>query len=290
MARGNLVPQMTARLLDHMRHHDMRAGQHLAAQGLADAFRVSRAPIVGALKKLEEMGIVRAEANRGYFLATDAAFLPNLAGEETAEDAVYFQIAEDRLSGTLPDRVSETELMRIYSQPRSRLLKVLHQIAEEGWIDRLPGNGWEFRETLSSPKAYADAYQFRAATEMQALLLPSFQIDRAAFAEARRHQEQLLASYESESRTAIFGTNNDFHEMLMTCANNDFFLDAVRRVNRVRRLMEYRITNDRSRLPQQSREHLQILDLIEARDMQAAATFLYHHVRAAGTLKAAAIY
>ncbi|MDF3606697.1 GntR family transcriptional regulator [Paracoccus sp. DMF-8] len=289
MARSSLSPQMVTQILDHMRVQNMREGHHLPAQGLADTFRVSRAPIVSALKKLEEMGVVRSEANRGYFLLRDAANLPQADGESGSEDAVYFQIAEDRLSGKLPDRMSENELMRLYNLPRGRLVKILHLIADEGWIDRLPGNGWEFRETLTSRKAYADAYQFRAAIEMQALLLPSFSIDREAFAAARAHQQALLKSFESESRSSIFGTNVEFHEMLMTCANNDFFLDAVRRVNRVRRLMEYRITNDRSRLPQQCREHLEILDLIEARDMQAAATFLYRHVREAGNLKAALI-
>lgn len=289
MARGSLSPQMIALILDHARAQDYKVGQHLPAQGLADTFRVSRAPIVAALKQLARQGVVRSEPNRGFFLARDAGELPPPEDEQAGEDAVYFQIAEDRLDGRLPDRISETELMRLYSLPRGRLSRILHQIAEEGWVDRLPGNGWQFRETLTSRKTYNDAYQFRASIEMQALLLPSFRIDEAAFAAARRHQTALLSQFESESRTAIFGTNVEFHEMLMRCANNDFFLDAVRRVNRVRRLMEYRINNDRSRLPQQCREHLQILDLIEARDMQAAATFLYRHVREAGNIKLALI-
>lgn len=287
MARGNLAPQMIARILDHVRAQDMRQGHHLAAQQLADTFRVSRAPIVSALKKLEEMGVVRAEANRGFFLVSDAANLPELPDQAEGEDPAYFRIAEDRLSGRLAARVSETELMRIYSLPRGRLLKILHQIADEGWIDRLPGNGWEFREVLTSRKAYADAYEFRAAIEMQALLQPGFRSDPKAFAAARAHQQALLVSYEDQSRSAIFGTNVDFHEMLMGCADNPFFLDAVRRVNRLRRLMEYRITQDRSRLPQQCREHLQLLDLIEAGDMPVAVAFLHRHIHEAGRLKAA---
>lgn len=235
------------------------------------------------------MGIVQSAPNRGYFLACNADQIPEMDNDAARDDEIYFSIASDRLAGKLPDRLSENELMRLYGVARGRLLRVLHQIAEECWIERLPGNGWEFREILTSRKAYADAYQFRAAIEMQALLLPGFRIDPAAFAEARRHQQELLASYESENRKTIFGTNVEFHEMLMTCANNDFFLDAVRRVNRVRRLMEYSITHDRSRMPQQCREHLQILDLIEEHDMQAAATFLYSHIREAGNIKAALI-
>lgn len=285
MARESLVPQIVRRTLDHIRSEEMVSGQHLGAQKLADTFRVSRAPVVGALRKLEDMGIVRAEPNRGYFLVVDGANLPDVPVHSSHEEALYFQIAEDRLSGVLADRISESELMRHYDVSRGRLVRVLQQMAEEGLMARLPGNGWTFRETLSSPKAYADAYQFRAAIEMQALLLPSFVPDPAAFAAARQHQLDLLARFQGESRATIYGTNIEFHEMLMRCANNAFFLDAVRRVNRVRRLIEYRIGNDRTRLPQQCREHLQILDLIEARDMQAAASFLFHHVREAGRIK-----
>lgn len=286
MARVSLSPQIMARIVDHARAQNMQAGQHLPAQLLADSFKVSRQPIVSALKKLEQMGIVQSEPNRGYFLACNADEIPEMGTDAAADDALYDRIAADCLARRLPDRLSENELMRLYGVARGRLVKVLHQVAEEGWIERLPGNGWEFREILTSRRAYSDAYQFRAAIEMQALLLPSFRIDQAAFADARRHQQELLASYESESRQKVFGTNIEFHEMLMTCANNEFFLDAVRRVNRVRRLMEYSITHDRSRLPQQCREHLQILDLIEQRDMQAAATFLYRHIREAGNIKA----
>jgi DNA-binding GntR family transcriptional regulator len=289
MARASLSPQIMAQIVDHARARNMQAGQHLAAQTLADTFKVSRQPIVSALKKLHDLGVVQAAPNRGYFLACNADEIPGLDTDPAGDDEVYDRIAADRLAGRLPDRLSENEFMRLYGVARSRLLRVLHQIADEGWIERLPGNGWEFHEILTSRKAYADAYQFRAAIEMQALLLPSFRIDEEAFDAARRHQQQLLESYESESRQTVFGTNVEFHEMLMTCANNDFFSDAVRRMNRVRRLMEYSITHDRSRLPQQCREHLQILDLIKQRDMQAAATFLYRHIREAGNIKAALI-
>jgi len=287
MARGDLSGQILTQILDHARANDYKAGQHLPAQGLADTFRVSRAPVVGALKKLAAQGVVRSEQNRGFYLATNAADLPSEAVRVTSEEALYFRMGEDRLARRLPDRISESELMRLYDVPRSKLLRILHRIAEEGWILRLPGNGWEFRETLTSPKSYADAYQFRASIEMQALLQPSFRIDEEAFAAERERQTALLTIYKDESRSVIFGRNIEFHEMLMRCANNSFFLDAVQRINRLRRLIEYRITKDRSRLPQQSREHLQILDLIESRDMQAAATFLYHHVREAGKMKAA---
>src|SRR5262245_58298592 len=118
MPRPSLSPQMAVRIIDHIRAHNLQRDQHLPAQALADAFRVSRAPVNAALRQLETMRIVRCEPNRGYFLVKNAqeldraeALARRRAGEP--EDAHYFAIAEDRLSGRLPDRISENELMRL---------------------------------------------------------------------------------------------------------------------------------------------------------------------------------
>jgi DNA-binding GntR family transcriptional regulator len=290
MPRPSLSPQITARILEHIREHNFSEGQHLPSQELADAFRVSRAPVAAALRRLEEMNIVRSEPNRGYFLVRGAQDLraKDLAALEVTEpeDEIYFAIAEDRLAGKLPSRATESELMRIYEVPRSRLLKVLHRMAEEGWVERLPGNGWEFRPTLTSRESYEQGYQFRAAIESQALILPSYRVDPGAFHGAREEQRRILdGGFKRMSRDHLFRANSEFHEMLMTCAHNEFFLDAVRRVNRLRRLIEYRITVDRSRLPVQCREHLRILDLIEGGDMPRASDFLRVHILGANAVK-----
>src|SRR3954465_7765233 len=219
MARPSLSPQITARIIEHIRENNLPCGHPLPTQTLADALRVSRAPIAAALKRLEELKIVRSEPYRGYFLAKDASELakdgtPRI-GDKEPEDDLYFQIAEDRLSGKLADRISESELMRLYGIPRSRLLKILHRISEEGWVERLPGNGWEFRAGLTSREGYEQAYQFRAAIESQALLLPTFQVDRRAFLAAREKQHAILDGFERMPRNHLFQANSQFHEMLV---------------------------------------------------------------------------
>jgi DNA-binding GntR family transcriptional regulator len=290
MPRTNsLAAQIAAQILDHIRARDLSRGQHLPSQALADACRVSRAPVSSALKFLENLGVVRAERNRGYFLARDAQDLADLnlrTGGDDAEDRFYFEIAEDRLSGKLPDQVTENELMRRYKMPRGRLLKTLHKMAQEGWVERLLGHGWEFRPALTSRASYEAGYRFRAALEAAAVLEPSFTVDTEAFAEARRQQRALLdGGYRKLSRAQLFRINSEFHEMIVACAGNEFFLDAVKRVNRLRRLMEYRVTLDRSRLPQQCREHLKILDLLEAGDFATASTQLRKHIDGARAVK-----
>ncbi|HEV7318703.1 MAG TPA: GntR family transcriptional regulator [Ensifer sp.] len=291
MARQSVSPQITTNILEFVKTNQMRAGDHLPCQMLADTFRVSRAPVNAALKKLEQMGIVRGEPNRGYFLKVDAANVDTVKPEATPEgedeDPLYFRIAEDRLAGKLQERVSENELIRLYDVARTRLLKTLHRIAEEGWVERLPGNGWAFRETLTSRRSYEEGYVFRAVIEQQAMLLPSFVADEVAFQKARAVQTALgEGGYETWSRAEIFKANNDFHEMIVACSQNEFFLDSIKRINRLRRLIEYRITIDRSRLPRQSAEHLHILDLLEAGRRTEAAAFLYTHIMGASRIKA----
>lgn len=290
MARNSLTPQISGNIIEFVRANRMQEGEHLPLQMLADTFRVSRAPVMSALRSLEGRGIVRAEPNRGYFLAVDAERLDQEASDTQkdaeGDEAVYFRMAEDRLSGTLDERVSENELMRLYDLPRSRLLKILHRIADEGWIERLPGNGWAFRQTLTSRQSYEDGYAFRAVIEQQAMLLPTFKPDPEGFRRAREIQTELAKGYESWSRADIFKANNEFHEMLVACSRNEFFLDSIKRINRLRRLIEYHVTIDRSRLPRQTSEHLHILDLVEEGRRNEAAAFLYTHIMGAGRIKA----
>jgi DNA-binding GntR family transcriptional regulator len=291
MAKSKISPQIALNIIDHIRLNNLRTDDHLGEKLLADLFRVSRGPVNAALKVLEQMDVVRSEPNRGFFVRRGAEELQGfqLPPTEEESDDIYFTIAEDRLSGKLPDRVSESELMRLYDLPRGRLLKILSRIAEDRWIERLPGHGWEFLPTLTSPEAYAEGYRFRAVIEPAALREPTFRIDPVAIRSARTQQMALLnGDLLRLSRTQLFKINSEFHEMLVGFSGNQFFLDAVKRVNRVRRLMEYRVTLNRSRLPQQTREHIAILERLESGDIEGAAEFLEMHIRQAWQVKSSA--
>jgi len=50
------------------------------------------------------------------------------------------------------------------------------------------------------------------------------------------------------SRAKLFEMGSDFHETLMSFWQNRFIVDAVKRVNAMRRLLEYRAHCDRERL------------------------------------------
>ncbi|HEY5856504.1 MAG TPA: TetR/AcrR family transcriptional regulator [Aldersonia sp.] len=80
------------------------------------------------------------------------------------------------------------------------------------------------------------------------------------------------------SRTELFRYGSEFHEMIVDCAHNAYLSDAVKRVNRMRRLIEYNHQADRSRLVTQATEHLHLLDLLESGRNDEASRFLYQHL------------
>ena len=284
-----LAPQLAVKIVEHLKSNGFAAGTHLGTQHLADLFQVSRIPVTAALNLLAEEGIVVSERNRGFFLAKDAADLPGMqeASPEPAtpwKDPLYYTLAEDWLTGKITEKISENELMRLYQVSRPRLLKVLQRAAEDLWVERLPGHGWRFQSVMISPQAYEDGYRFRMAIEPAALLEPTFRVDSAALKALAKQQILLLkGGIRKLSQTELFSINSQFHEVLIGFSNNPFYVDAVKKIDRVRRLLDFRSTRatNRDRLLKQCSEHLEILDLLENGNNPAAAELLRSHIKGA---------
>ena len=291
-----LPSRLAAQIVERMRQMGWPAGAHLREQELADAFRVSRTPVRMALRSLQDLDIVESRPNRGFFLKEQvrpvgAAKAVADAPEVSHEDPLYLTLAEDRLGGAIGSRCTEAELARRYQVSRARIVKVLSQMAQEGLILRLPGNGWEFLPLLNTPGAYDQGYRYRMLIEPAALLEPGYALPAAALSGARVRQQALLdGGIHAWSRSETFGANADFHEVLVAGAKNPFLLEGLRRVNRLRRLLEYRTQQVRERLVGECRDHLRILDLIEGGEMREAATFLRDHLDRARIAKARIIH
>ena len=277
----SLAAQLASQIVEHLRTTNRKIGDHLTEQDFATAFRVSRTPVREAFRILESMSVVEKRPNRGYFLTREADALESqelqIAGEE--EDPVYMQIVEDRVAGVVPDRFTENQFIRRYGVSRSHLVKLLVKMQHEGWVERLPGHGWEFQPALSSPEVYDQAYRFRLLIESSALLQPEFSIAPETLGLLREQQQAMLdGGILSYSRSKTFATCVNFHETIVAGAKNPFFNEALKRINRLRSLMEYRIPVDRI---QHCKEHLELLDLIEEGDLVQASQFLYQHIERA---------
>lgn len=286
MSRPNLTTSLATRLVDLMRHSGLREGAHVTEQWAADTLDVSRTPVRKAMLFLTEVGILERVPQRGFFLTRDAGTLtrpPLGEGDHTGDDAeraAYFEIADDHLGGRFTGPFTSADVSRRYRLTSRQADRVLARMEGEDLVRRRTGGrGWQFQQVMATVEAHAQSYRFRMIVEPAALLEPGFTVDAAAFARHRQQQEALLqGDILLLPRAELFQVNASFHEMLVGCSGNPFLLDAVRRQNRLRRLIEYRHQVDRSRLAGQAREHLRLLDLVEEGDLAAASAFLHEHL------------
>ncbi|WP_454689282.1 GntR family transcriptional regulator [Achromobacter aloeverae] len=261
-------------------------GAHLPAQMLADRLRVSRSPVNDALRQLHEKGMLAREPNRGYFLARPLRLAPEqvagalgIEGRDHATD-VYFRIADDLLRGDLPQACSEAQLRARYGLTPTQLNAILGRIAGEGWAERRPGYGWEFSGMMRTPEALLQSYRLRLALEPAALLEPGYRLDPAVLARCREAEWHLLnGGIETDTADQLHDRGVRFHESLVEASGNPFFIDAIRRVNRVRRLLSYRSMRDRKRYRQHCEQHLAVLALLEQGRNREAADALRAHLQ-----------
>lgn len=290
MAR-QLADTLAANIHQYIASAGMTPGTRLPERALAEQFRVSRSPVREALKRLASQSIVIAHPEGGYAVAEADIAPPTDAGEsETAgvdeTEGTYLRIAEERLRGELPDRFTENELMRRYGITRGQLNAILRRMAQEGWVERLPGHGWMFLPVLTSAETYSQGYRYRLLIEAAGILEPTFKLDRDALLRCRAEQEALAnGGVRTASPASLFDANSRLHETIAACSGNAFIFDGLRRLDRLRRLMEYRKAVDRDQAERRCREHLTLIDLLLGGQQEAAADFLRLHLRNAAREK-----
>jgi DNA-binding GntR family transcriptional regulator len=291
MSSSALAEELAGRIAEHIRFQRLAAGTRLPERMLAELFNVSRSPIRRALQVLETRRVVRRERRNGYVIAIDAAKArPSHEPAIGRDEALYLKIADDHLCGRVPAKVSENALMRTYRLRRGEIVRLLRRAAEEGWAERLPGHGWAFLPVLATPEAYAQSYRFRILIEPAGILEPGFALDRPALLRCRDHQQALV---DGEglllSPAALFAAGSRFHELLIGFSGNPFLIDALQRINNVRRLIEYKKIVDRARWLARCREHIELIDILLQGDRATAADFLRRHLEAGSKAKSGAV-
>jgi DNA-binding GntR family transcriptional regulator len=270
-------------ILDFIRDEGLVKGSHLPAQALADRFNVSRSPVNDALALFESKGLLRREPNRGYFLARpiDAKSEKKLGiAQGDAVSVTYFRMADDVLKGTLPLEVTESFIKTKYELTAAQLKAVLTRIANEGWAHRKPGYGWEFSNMLTTPDSLLQSYRLRLALEPAALLEPSYLLKPEVLEKCRAAEHHLLdGGIEIDTPDQLHERGVRFHESLVEASGNPFFIDTIRRVNRMRRLISYRSMQDRKRYTEHCHQHLQLLDLIAKGKRVDAAEMMRKHLQ-----------
>ncbi|HEX7889616.1 MAG TPA: GntR family transcriptional regulator [Ramlibacter sp.] len=276
-----LVPNLASRIVEIIRREDLQVGERLTEQSLCDVLGVSRSPVRKALQFLAGAGVVRSEPNKGFQVARPPKALASFALEQPADsdEALYLAIAEDRLAEDLEEEVGETELMERYGVGRLQVQRVLNRLARDGVVERKPGRGWVFQPLMNSPEAYRESYRFRMVIEPAAVLEPGYAVDAVELEKCYREQMELLAGgIDKWPVTELFKPGVHLHETIVAGAHNRLLLDALRRVNQARRLVEYRAKRNRAGMRAQCEEHLVLIDLLRRGGREEAAAYLKRHL------------
>lgn len=271
-----------------VRREDKKAGDHLAESLVAEQVGTSRSPVQAALRYLVAQTVLLQDPNRGYFLSKDAKDWGPVAEQFSSQpdDPLYLAIADARQTGQLPDEVNEAELMRRFDVARSTLRKVLTRISEEGWVEPRMGHGWSFQNMIESPEAYEESYLFRQAIEPTGIMSPSFHVQPDELKQLQQEQKLIVdGGYAHMTPIELFEANSRFHEKVAGWSNNRFIVQSVKRVNQLRRLVEYRQAARRAARQVQAQEHLHILDAIAQQDFVTAAALMRSHLDGARRAK-----
>jgi DNA-binding GntR family transcriptional regulator len=287
--QASLVP----RIADLISSGGFGAGDRLNEVALSRTLRVSRTPIRAVLRHLVSLGVTRRLAGGGFAVvdqspaqaARTAAAVA--AGQQQGEvDRLFLAIAKDRRRGHLSTQISETSLMRRYRVGRALLQRVLALLADAAVVERLPGRGWAFLPTFEDAVARRESYNWRMLIEPGALLEPDYRLQPTWIADMRkRHEHALRAAWRETSSIAFYEMNAAFHEGLAAGAGNRFLLIALQQQNRLRRISNYDWMFGHERVLVNTREHLEILDRIEANELTLAAALLRQHLIRARDLR-----
>lgn len=132
---------------------------------------------------------------------------------------------------------------------------------------------------LTTPDSLLQSYRLRMALEPAALLEPGYRLDPKVIEQCRAAEQHLLdGGIETDTPDQLHERGVRFHESLIEASGNPFFIDTIRRVNRVRRLISYRSMQDRKRYKEHCLQHLHLLDLLEKGWNQEAADTMRDHL------------
>ncbi|TLU70189.1 GntR family transcriptional regulator [Enterobacter sp. MF024] len=279
-----LTERISQKLLGLIGSGDIAPGSHLSVPKLAETFDVSRSPVREALVYLEQKGVLLQKQNRGFFVKEDYAPQADTqpAPSEELDLPEYYQLAEDWLRDEIESEVTELFLMKRYNLTKSQLSTVLARGISEGWVERKQGYGWRFLPVAKTKTALEQIFSFRMVIEPMAILEPTFNAPQEKINEIRRELEMLLESgIERLSPTQLQLAGYRFHETIISFSNNPFFEISLRNVNRMRRLMDYRIMDDRNRYYAEVKDHMRILALIESGQRIEASYTMKQHLSVA---------
>lgn len=151
-------------------------------------------------------------------------------------------------------------------------------LVKEGLVDTVRNKG--FRVTEPSEKDLDDLSELRALIEVPTVRrLAETGVDPQVLVRLRPLAAGIERAAVEHDLIAHVATDMQFHLMLLAEAGNPQLVEVVRSLRARSRIYGLRRLAEREELVPSSAEHVQLLDLLEARDADGAEALMDRHIR-----------
>ncbi|KAA2213370.1 GntR family transcriptional regulator [Teichococcus oryzae] len=191
-------------------------------------------------------------------------------------DRVYARIKAMAISYRLrpSERINEVELARQLGVSRTPLREALNRLAAEGFLEATANRGYSVLPL--DPKRVLTFYEYRAMLEIGALRLAAARATDEALCGlaglAQRTREMA-----AQDAFAQLTADEAFHTRLVALADNAEMLRSLRSLNERMRFIRW-IDLDKGRGEHWTDEHMAMVEMLRARDAEAAAALMQAHI------------
>ena len=195
-------------------------------------------------------------------------------------DVVYERLRDDILNGRVSprERLTEPKLGKAFEVSRTPVREALSRLLSDGLVER---TDYGYAVVVPSLEDLRNLYELRITLELRgiarAIENPGVRHDEDQVrAELSRWQE--LRDTPPEPDPAFVLLDEGFHLALSRSSGNAQLTDALVTVNQKIRAVRMHDFVETGRIVTTIDEHIEILDLVLARDLAAALTALHKHV------------
>lgn len=266
-------------------------GTRLQESQLAARFGVSRAPTRQALADLEADGLVTKAEGRGYLVSrvsgskaagrSEPAAEPVTLSSSASWERIYAEVESEivaRISfGSW--RVNEVSLARHYGVSRTVARDVIGRLQQRGILRKDEGARW-YAPALT-PDHIGELYELRWLLEPTALVKAYPNLPQRLLPFMRGQLETAIADTDAVTGETLDRLEHQMHVQLLAHCRNETLMQAITLHQSLLIAHHFlyrwtpRLFTSEPFLP----EHLQIVTLLEAGKVEAAAAALEAHLR-----------
>lgn len=276
--------ELSQKILAYANRAGMMAGDKLAEEPLANACGVSRTPIRRALGFLVGRGIVRKDAGVGYVLVETPSTAQARSIKALAPSPVDIRerILRAYAQRRIGPSVTISELARRYDTPRNKVLSALEELAVLNVVEKSSGQSWDFLSDMEAVRSARRSLELRLALEAACMTSPAFRFDLVDLEDVRQSTQDVLSMPMHEiDHGLLTEAEFAFHVFIAHASGNPFIENILRSHLALVEQLTVAVGVNDFKARQSMSDHLQILEHIEAGEIEIAKDRLRVHLNIA---------